>query len=41
MSATVIPADPETGAHGGANGVANPFSIDATKLFEANEVSLK
>lgn len=40
MSATVIPADPEPGAHGGENGVANSFSIDANKLYEANEVSL-
>ncbi len=36
----MLPADPEKGAHGVENGVAHPFSIDATKLFEANEVRL-
>jgi hypothetical protein len=39
MSAAVLPADPENGVHGVENGATNPFPIDATKLFEANEVS--
>ena len=40
MSAPGVPKDPENGVHGAENGVANPFPIDAAKLFEANEVSL-
>ena len=39
MSAAVLPADPEKGAHGLENGVENPFPIDPAKLYEANEVS--